>query len=173
MILQSTSQSGGARRVIAFEPYPYSYDIAKKNVSLNKIKSVLILNQGVGDKNKIISIPRNFENTAGSNLKSFDKGKKIRIVTLRSIAKKYGITDGVLKMDCEGCEYRIILNSSNETLRHFKQMVVECHYGYLNIEKKLKNAGFEVKHSRVYYSYNKSAENKQMIMNLIWAKLFD
>jgi hypothetical protein len=47
-------------------------------------------------------------------------------------------------MDCEGYEYSILLGENNDTLRRFQQMVIECHYGYKNIEKKLKSAGFIV-----------------------------
>ncbi len=160
-----------AKEVIAFEPYPYSYNTAKKNIILNKLKNVVILNQAVGNKKTNIRIKKSFVNTAGSDLKSFDRGKKVKIVTLKDIVKKYKIENGILKMDCEGCEYSIILNADKETLRSFDQIMIECHYGYKNIEKRLKYAGFKVSHSKVNYSYNKSAENPVMYINLIKAKL--
>ena len=160
-----------AKKVIAFEPYPYSYNIAKKNIILNKLKNVVILNQGVGNKETFIRIKEGFISTGGSNLKSFDSGKKVKIVTLKDIVKKYKIENDILKMDCEGCEYSIILNADKETLRSFDQIMIECHYGYKNIERKLKETGFEVSHSKVHYSYNKSAENPVMYINLVKAKL--
>ena len=73
-------------------------------------------------------------------------------------------------MDCEGCEYPIILNANNEVLQKFNQIMVECHYGYKNIERKLKDAGFKVYHSKVHYSYNKSADDPKMFVNIINAK---
>ena len=72
-------------------------------------------------------------------------------------------------MDCEGCEYSIILNADKETLRSFGQIMIECHYGYKNIERKLKDTGFKVSHSKVHY--NKSADDHVMYINLIKAKL--
>ncbi|MCL5420548.1 MAG: FkbM family methyltransferase [Candidatus Parvarchaeota archaeon] len=167
------SKLRGAYKVIGFEPYPYSYALAKRNMAINQIKNAIVLNQGVGGRNKTITIPKGFENTAGSGLKKFKNGEKIGIVTLRDIVKKYGVDKGILKMDCEGCEYKIILNSSTDTLRHFEQIVVECHYGYLNIEKKLKEAGFKVRHTRVYYSHNISVKAENMIMNLVFAELLN
>jgi len=50
----------------------------------------------------------------------------------------------VLKIDCEGCEYEVILNSSKTTLRKFSHILVEYHYGYKNIKKKLEKCGFQV-----------------------------
>ena len=143
----------------------------KKNVSINKLKNVVLLNQGVGDKRKFVIIKRDFINTASSNLKIFNDGKKIQVVTLEDIVKKYNIKDGVLKMDCEGCEYPIILNANNDVLKRFNQIMIECHYGYKNIERKLKYAGFKVSYSKVNYGYNKSADDPKMFINLIEAKL--
>ncbi len=159
-----------AKKVIAFEPYPYAFNLAKKNVRINKLKNVALLNQGVGGKRKFVTIKTDFVNTEGSNLKIFNAGKRIRIVTLEDIVKKYDIKKGVLKMDCEGCEYQIILNANNEVLRKFNQIMVECHYGYKNIERKLKDAGFKVYHSKVHYNYNKSADDPKMFVNIINAK---
>ncbi len=160
-----------SKKVIAFEPYPSSYKLAKKNIILNKLKNVVILNQGVGNKETYIRIKESFVNTAGSDLKSFDAGKKVKIVTLKNIVKKYEIEKGILKMDCEGCEYPIVLNTDKETLRSFNQIMIECHYGYKNIEMKLKDAGFKVSHSKVHYAYNKFAENPIMYVNLLKAEL--
>jgi hypothetical protein len=35
-------------------------------------------------------------------------------------------TFDLLKMDCEGCEYDIIMNSYNE-VRQFKELIIEAH----------------------------------------------
>jgi FkbM family methyltransferase len=133
-----------AKKVIAFEPYPYSYKIAKENINLNKITNVILLNEGVGGKEDYIRVNPAFENSGSDSLKSFSKGKKIKIVTLKSIVNNYDIENGILKMDCEGCEYPIILNASKETLRKFEQIMLEYHNGYLNIKRKLEEAGFNV-----------------------------
>lgn len=133
-----------AKKVIAFEPYPYSYKIAKENINLNKITNVILLNEGVGGKEDYIRVNPAFENSGSDSLKSFSKGKKIKIVTLKSIVNNYDIENGILKMDCEGCEYPIILNASKETLRKFEQIMLEHHNGYLNIKRKLEEAGFNV-----------------------------
>jgi len=52
----------GAKHVYAFEPYPYSYNIAKWNIKKNKLKNkITLVNAGCGSKD-IIHIPTNAEN---------------------------------------------------------------------------------------------------------------
>lgn len=158
-----------AKRVIAFEPFPYTFKLAKENLDINKISNVLLKNEAVGSKTGFITINPDFISTAGTDLRGFPKGKKIKVTSLSAIVSNYNLDGAVLKMDCEGYEYPILLNSDNRVLRQFKQMVIECHYGYLNIEKKLKSAGFDVTHSRPHLNLNSDAVNKKMFINLVYA----
>jgi len=49
------------------------------------------------------------------------------VVTLNDIISKYGIgSDAVLKMDCEGCEYGIILNDYVH-VKLFDEIILEYH----------------------------------------------
>lgn len=68
-----------------------------------------------------------------------DSGK----YTLEEIASKSQLNNAVLKSDCEGYEYELIIKAQNETLRRFKEMILEYHNGSGPIVKKLKEAGFE------------------------------
>jgi len=54
-------------------------------------------------------------------------------VTLGELINKFGIdpNDAVLKMDCEGCEFDIILNDY-EHVRLFKELILEYHYPGFN-----------------------------------------
>jgi len=51
-----------------------------------------------------------------------------------------------MKLDCEGGEYEILLNSKR--LAEFDGLILEYHYGYLNLVKKLESDGFEVRYSK-------------------------
>ena len=138
--------SKGAKHVYAFEPYPYSYNLAKKNIKLNKLENqITLLNEGCGGKNKKIKISSVFKNSAGSSLKNFKKGKTINITSLDQITKKLKLNNAILKIDCEGCEYGVILNAEKQSLRKFDQIAIEYHHGYLNLIKKLKDCGFKTK----------------------------
>ncbi len=161
----------GAKRVYAFEPYPYSYGIAMQNIKLNKLQDkITLLNVGCGGKEGKIKINAEYKNMGSTDLKNFKNGTNINITTLRDILKRFEITgEVVLKIDCEGCEYGVLLETKNSDLRRFKQIQIEYHYGYLNIKKKLESAGFRVANRIPVYSANSEAENKRMLFGLIYA----
>jgi FkbM family methyltransferase len=161
----------GAKYVYAFEPYPFSYKIALKNIKLNKLeKKVTLLNEAIGKENKTIYINGNYKNIGSDDLKEFKRGKKIKIITLEEVVKRFKLKDAVLKIDCEGCEYNSILNTPNEVLRNFEQIMIEYHYGYLNLKKKLEEAGFKVKVSLPKYGFNNRAQNPHMLVGYLYAQ---
>ena len=160
----------GAKHVYAFEPYPYSYNIAEMNIKLNRLEEkITLLNEGCG-KSGFVTIKDDYENTGSTDLKSFKEGKKIRIVSLDEIVKRFNLKYAALKVDCEGCEYDLILNASDEALKAFDQIIMEYHYGYRNLVKRLRGAGFKVKYALPKYSHNIEAEDSNMYVGLIYAK---
>lgn len=162
----------GAKHVYAFEPYPYSYNLAIKNIKLNGLqKKITLLNEGCSGKYKEIKIDIKYQNLWGSDLKVFNKGNVIKITTLKDIIKRFNIRNSaILKVDCEGCEYGVLLNASNFDLRKFKQIQIEYHYGYLNLKRKLESAGFKINKTFPKYLLNTSAENKEMLIGYIYAQ---
>jgi FkbM family methyltransferase len=141
-----------SRHVYALEPFPASYELARKNVKLN----------GLGDKITMISV---------THLKDFasNRGKKIPVLTLANLVEKYKIKDGILKIDTEGDEYKIIMSSTQKVLRRFSQIELEYHNGYLDLENKLKEAGFDVSHTVPKYSGYDDLHNPNMYVGLLFA----
>jgi len=66
-------------------------------------------------------------------------------------------------MDFEGCEYAS-LEEEDETLKKFKKIVLEFHYGYKNIEIKLRNAGFYTEVLRIEKFYEEDSSLKSMAL---------
>jgi len=161
----------GAKHVIALEPYPYSYNLAKKNITLNHMQNkVTLLNEAIGAKETFIILDENYRSTGCDDIKMSKQGKKIKVTTLDALVKKFNIKNAALKMDCEGAEYDAILNATNETLRKFDQIIIETHYGYMNLEKKLREAGFQCRHVIKQYFYNRYAQNRHMFLLLLFAE---
>jgi len=113
----------------------------------------------------------------GSLFVSSGKGKKIPMYSLKTIVEEYKIENAVLKMDCEGCEYNL-LNEDDETLKKFNRIVLEFHYGYKNIDYKLRNTGFSTKAFIVSKRGGNDPRLKSMALNnrdytygLLYAKL--
>lgn len=159
-----------AKKVIALEPYPYSYNIALENIKANKFHDkITLLNSGYG-KDKIAYIDPEYKNTTSSNLKNVKNGKEIKISSLKTLLNNCNSNNAVLKMDCEGCEYNILYEDNN-TLRRFKRIQIEYHYGYEKIKHKLEEAGFIVKYKQSKKSAYKNAANHNMDQGYIFGIL--
>ena len=140
----------GAKKVIAFEPFPATYRQAKENIVLNGLdKKIELLNMGVSGKSETIFLPDTFIGTSGMDSigksaldENADKGVPVRIVTLDEITKMYPSSETVLKMDCEGCEYASLLGATDDTLRHFSEIILEYHEKNGRLMERFRKAGF-------------------------------
>ena len=158
----------GAKRVIGVEPYPYTFSIAEKNVKLNEIKNIILLNAGYGQDSTVIIDSEKFSSNSSSLISSVN-GKNISVLSLKTLINKYNIKNAVLKMDCEGCEYAL-LNENDDIFNHIEMIQIEYHYGYEDLVKKLISCGFDVKFTEPKKSYNPDAENPNMYFGYIFAK---
>lgn len=138
----------GAKRIIAVEPFPKNFEIMKKNIEENHFnESIIPILAACGYSKKEILIDPNLHDGMRSVLHEFSAGIKIPTVTLEAIIKDFDISNGILKLDCEGCEYETILNSPLSILQKFTDIQIEYHTGYKNLEEKLISAGFDVSHA--------------------------
>jgi len=136
----------GAKKIISLEPFPKNYEMAKKNIELNKFsEKIHLLLQGCSNRNDYSTIDPEFISGVDSKIFESKNGIKIPITTLDQIIKDHDVEKkSILKIDCEGCEYDILLSSSSEVLQTFSQIFVEYHYGYKDLRKKLEASGFQV-----------------------------
>ena len=150
----------GASHVIALEPYPYTFNMAVQNIKVNDLNDkITILNSGYGRELETVKVEEKNESVYDKLLVTSDEGKEIKLYSLKMLLKEFGIKEALLKMDCEGCEYNI-LNEDDDVLRKFKRIALEFHYGYRNIESKLKNAGFSTNVLRIKKSDGKDPSLK-------------
>ena len=106
-----------------------------------------MINAGLSDQESTISLDGEMVSNVGSRLTESDNGVPTELINLESLIEKYRLSDPVLKMDCEGCEYNSILNAANETLSKVRQIMLEYHNGFKPIKEKLRSAGFKVVHT--------------------------
>lgn len=160
----------GAKRVIALEPYPYSYNLAKKNVETNDLtKKIEILNAGYGKDDDVFVDPYKVS-LDYAQFQPAQNGIKIKLYSLKSLIELFKITDAVLKMDCEGCEYSLITEDT-DSIRKFSHIQIEYHYGYSELKDKLENSGFEVKWTKPNKFYDpRDKINHNMELGYIYAK---
>jgi FkbM family methyltransferase len=143
----------GAKKVIALEPFPKNFEIAQKNITLNGFTDKIeLLNAGCcGGQSKDMVLDAS-ANGVGCQTMQSSLGSNIHFYTLRELIDKYNIdSPAVLKLDCEGCEYDIILSNGKTVLDKFSHIQVEYHYGFGDLKKHLVDANFSVSHTDPKY----------------------
>ena len=159
----------GAKKVIALEPLPKNYSLAENNIKNNnltdKIKLFLL---GCSNSNNHVLIDPEKEG-AGSSTNHTNQKLKIQLKTLDKILEENNFEPTLLKLDCEGCEYDIILSSSKKTLKNFSHIQIEYHYGYKNLKQKLEECGFSVKITKPNFIRNQQA-GRNMFFGYIFAQ---
>jgi FkbM family methyltransferase len=148
----------GAERVIALEPFPKNYELAKKNIEENNCSNrISILLAGCATSRGFIELDDAGIIGSSATIGQCPDGTRVALLTLDDILYENNLLshEVILKMDCEGCEYETILSASHDTLRKFSQILLEYHYGYRNLKKKLEISGFHVSTDRPIGNYHK------------------
>jgi FkbM family methyltransferase len=139
-------------KVFGFEPIEQVFNDGLKNIDLNKhLKSKIeLINKAISCKNGKTKIffSGDINSSSGEASKYLDAEnfQSVETITIDSILNDYNIEPYMLKMDCEGCEYDILLCSD---LSMFKIILLEYH-GYLVGEnpeilfEELENQGFKM-----------------------------
>jgi FkbM family methyltransferase len=132
--------------------------MAKKNIELNNVPNkVTLLLAGCAASHGYITIDPDHISSITSTLVGFKKGIRVPLLTLDNILSQYNISskDVILKMDCEGCEYEVILSAYEGTLQKFSHIQIEYHNGYIQLKEKLEKSGFKVSFTRPMWNYRK------------------
>lgn len=163
----------GAAKVIAVEPYLRNFSIAKKNIEINNLSDKIeLLLSACSNKSGNISV-KDAESSVYISLETQQEGNSIKLVTLDDLIQKYRIDSAVLKMDCEGSEYPIIMSARNDTLKRFTHIQLEYHYGYRDLFAHLTKCGFKVSISKPTYRFNKYVNKRHMYVGWIYAERID
>ena len=169
--------NSGASKVIAVEADPFTFDLLERNVELNGLANMIIpFNAAVSEKSGILKIPYRRSSTIGTGANSFrypegSAGVEVMKITLESLIEKYQINSGVLKIDCEGCEYDAVFGTDgNQIVNAFDEIILEYHYGAEKIKSILDELCYitEVTPEKKYY--NKSSIPHIMHIGMIHAK---
>ena len=116
--------------------------LAELNPNIDK--RLHFFNFGVSDKPGKICID-SMEST--SEFRKSNDSYEVDIITLDDILSENNLKPDILKMDCEGCEFNIILNTD---LSNFSDIIFEHHSilvgkNYEMLIKKLNEQGFKIK----------------------------
>ena len=142
----------GASEVFAYEPFK-SESFILDNAKLNNCNNIKSYRMAVSYEDGFLNCDPDFENCGETRIYYAENPeKKLNTISLQSIVEKHQLDNGCLKIDTEGSEFEIINGAPIETLRKFKQIVIEVHNYFGDIDeilKKLTDSGFDV-----VYSFN-------------------
>lgn len=154
-----------AGRIFAYEPTPENFELLSENVTLNRLRNVLIFPLAVGARKGKLKLTLAPNNTGGHTAfpKEGSPGRYICAdgTTLEDIFERHGLRRiNLLKIDCEGGEYPIVLGTRPRYLRRIDCLLIEQHltppiselYSENSIRKRLRECGFSVHLQReVFY----------------------
>ncbi|KFM22220.1 putative RNA methylase ral function prediction only protein [Marine Group I thaumarchaeote SCGC AAA799-B03] len=142
--------SNKVKKVISIEPEPENFSILKKNVDMNGLTNVVLVNQALSDKKKVVKIENIGVESKISNL-----GNEIQADTLDNILSEKNISNPtIIKMDIEGEEKAVF--ESTKILKSVREIIVEVH-GDENREsvlKILKKNGFNIEDTSEFNPVN-------------------
>lgn len=150
----------GAKEVIAVEPISMSYNTFLKNIARTGLKTITTHKKLVGEKSRqFIKVSLNENAGANSMYNVSDNFEVVETMTFREVMNQIAGHDILLKLDCEGAEYDIILNADPLDMVRINEIMMEVHTdlhpkhkGREIIEKKLKEFGFNnVDTKQIYY----------------------
>jgi FkbM family methyltransferase len=125
----------GARRVFAVEPHPGAYTEMLDNIKLNNMEKVIIpINAGLASRPGSMCVENvDISHTGGTYHRPGDCINAVPAMTLGELMGRFGVdpNDAVLKMDCEGCEFDVILNDYDH-VRLFRELILEYHPRFVN-----------------------------------------
>ena len=120
------SQKGSI--VFSYEPVPENFLLLKKNIELNKITNIKAVNKAVCSDNKKRKMSLEPVNFGGhSFFSSSEKSIEVQCITLEKILLDNNIEKiDLLKIDCEGAEYDILLKAG-DVMKKIKRIAMEYH----------------------------------------------
>jgi len=158
---------GRAGAIYAYEPVPTTFDILERNIDINSLQNIVHPHKlGISNKtgtkefyifkknNKTLFHSSSFyreklgviDATVGENI-------EVECITLKDIFELNGLDRiDVLKMDCEGEEYAILLNTSDRYLKKIDRICMEYHdylstnYNHQDMINHLSKLGYDVFH---------------------------
>ena len=153
---------GKEGKIYVFEPSQSNFSGLIKNLRLNKIKNVIAYNMAVGKLNKKTELFISKDNVGAHSLirNQNTNSVEVKSTNLKRIFQENHLKRiNLLKLDCEGGEYEILLKSPLSVLRKIDTIILEQHltpytkkYEEKSIINRLNSIGFYTQTlKKIYY----------------------
>lgn len=141
-------------RVIGFEPFAQSFKLLQHNIALNGVANISVYPVAVSSDGRPMQLSmigaavQHSTSTGGAAEPA--PMQAVQSVTLAGVLDRDGIAQcDMLKVDCEGGEFDILLNAPDALLRRFRNISLEYHdapttHRHGELVERFKAAGFDV-----------------------------
>jgi FkbM family methyltransferase len=150
----------GAETVIAVEPIGDTYQQLTNNVKRSGLNITTKRNLVTDKKGVVHKISLNENSGHNSMYTVSERYEEVESTTLDDLLQESNSNNVLLKLDCEGAEYDIILNATNDQMSRVSRLVVEIHAelhpvykGFEILENKLTSFGFKKYDLKQIYSW--------------------
>ena len=145
--------AGPEATIISVEPSQHNYHILRRNIRDSKVENVYPIRAAIADQ----SGEADLYLSRAENHSLFREGdgpvetEKVRSITLDTLLQEQDIEDvDLLKLDCEGAEYPILLDAGAALLDRITTITIEFHdlkrqdFTGLTLARHLKEHGFQI-----------------------------
>jgi FkbM family methyltransferase len=123
-------------RIFAYEPLTSSYKLLEHNLALNGLTNVTAYQQATAASPGLMAAQSNQTEAVSTRFVSdkvddVDQETAVPTITLAELLDRLpGGYCHLMKIDCEGCEFDLLLNSPPELLTRIERLAIETHDGY-------------------------------------------
>ena len=146
--------------IYAFEPFPGSYELLRKNLVSNYIENVHTFQLAVWHSDGELLLEGTENEPLQITSETSDSGDEaipesvVQATALDTILEKHGIEEvDLIKLDCEGAEYDILMKAPSSVLNMIKRIIMEYHdldaeRSHMQLVQFFENHGFRVRRFR-------------------------
>jgi FkbM family methyltransferase len=136
-------------RVFAYEPGAEAFQLLEQNIAANGLTNVRARQSAVEGASGPVALRSRSGEGALLTTVGAEGGTPVAAVTLEQVLGEHGIGRcDYLKIDCEGCEYAVLLSASEHTLDKVGVICLEYHRlagrSHEELRERLERSGFAV-----------------------------
>jgi FkbM family methyltransferase len=147
----------GARRVFCVEPSPDNLRLLEQNISQSSFKDkIVIIRAAILDKDGNVEFYMDNQKYPCHHVANSHEFMKIQTrdastcnvqaMSFQSLLEYTGLEEvDVVKLDCEGSEYDILLGTPDSVLKRVRKYIIEYHNGPDVLVKRLDDLGYKVR----------------------------
>ncbi len=154
------SQGYPHNTISAYEPFAESHALLCQNLEQNRVANVRVSPEAVWNYTGTLALdlsnmePLQLQTRSSQVSPESDSHREVRCISLAdAVAQFNGKAVDLMKLDCEGAEYPILLHAKDETLERIRRIVMEYHdnateFTHSDLVKFLTGKGYHVRASQ-------------------------